>query len=122
MFCRTLTAKGAVIRWCEDAVTTEPVAPERATRSWVLTRERRIGNTWSRVHVALAESRLDRSTTRLRLLGIVIKLVGVGIARLAVGVGYRDVGRRARGERDVARGFGVLLGLVGSRIEEYRRE
>jgi succinoglycan biosynthesis protein ExoM len=121
MMTRTLSARGGVIRWCEEAVVDDPVPRDRATRAWVLARELRTGSTWSRVHLALAESRLGR----LRVLGS-LTLLGAGLVvrgslRRAAGGLSRDLVRAAGGQREVARGRGVLAGVRGRRVEEYGR-
>jgi len=122
LFTGQLAAAGGVIRWCERAVTSEPVPPERATRTWVLARERRIGNTWSRVHLVLAHGRVETTAVVLRLLMGGMKLLAFGVIRFAAGIVGGDLGRRAVGECEIARGRGLLLGLRGGRVEEYRRD
>lgn len=122
LFTRQLTARGGVIRWSRRAVTSEPVPPERATREWVLARERRLGNTWSRVHLVLAEgSTTRRLATTARLLLLAAKLLATGALRVVIGKATRNIGRWAFGERHIARAGGLLMGVRGGRVEEYRR-
>ncbi|ACQ79266.1 glycosyl transferase family 2 [Beutenbergia cavernae DSM 12333] len=121
LFSRQLTARGGVIRWRDDAVTSEPVVPERATRSWVLRRERRTGSTWSRVHLVLAAGAGARVRVGARLAMTAAVLVVRGVARVLLGALTRDLGRRAHGQRELARAAGVLTGLVGGHVEEYAR-
>jgi glycosyltransferase involved in cell wall biosynthesis len=122
LFTRQLTARGGEIRWSRRAVTSEPVPPERATRDWVLARERRLGNTWSRVHLVLAEgSTSGRLATMARLLMLTAKLLATGALRFVIGKATGNLGRRAFGERHIARARGLLMGLRGERVEEYRR-
>jgi glycosyltransferase involved in cell wall biosynthesis len=121
LFTRQLTKRGGVIRWCDDAVTSEPVPKERATREWVLARERRVGNTWSRVHLVLAEDGGSMLRTRARLMLSLLEAAAKGAVRFVVGLATRNLRSRARGERDLNWARGVLLGLRGGRVEEYRR-
>ncbi len=121
MLTHALTAAGGTIRWCEDAVVLDPVPQHRATRSWVLAREHRTGCTWSAVHLALAHGVRAGVAVRLHLVALGAALVARGAAlRLAATVSRSDVAR-ARGDRDVARGTGVLRGAGGGEVEEYAR-
>ena len=54
MFTLQLTRRGGTIRWAEDAVVIEQEDPARLTRSWLLMRVFRFGNTSARVRIALA--------------------------------------------------------------------
>lgn len=121
LFTGQLVARGGVIRWCENAVTVEPTPPERATREWVLARERRVGNTWSRVHLVLATGRAATLKTCLWLLAIAAKSFAVGAARWSVGTATGNLSARARGSCAVARARGLVLGVVGGSVDEYRR-
>lgn len=121
LFTRQLTAGGGVIRWAEHAVTSEPVPPERATREWVLARDARIGNAWSRTHLVLADGRRKTTTTAAWLFALAAKLAVTGTYRTATGLLLDDLSRRARGARDLARARGLVMGVLGRRIEEYRR-
>ena len=68
MLTHTLVHLGGVIRWCNEAVAYEPVPENRATREWVLRRETRTGNGWSRVALTLTSSRSERLRTRIDLI------------------------------------------------------
>lgn len=120
-FTRQLTRHGGVIRWCERAVTFEPTPPERSSRTWVLARDRRIGNAWCRVHLMIAHDRWKMMTTTIWLATGAVRLCVTGGGRLLSGLLTGDIGRRARGERQLARARGLAMGLLGARIEEYRR-
>lgn len=121
LFTRQLVAHGGIIRWCADAVTVEPTPADRATREWVLARDRRTGNSWSRVHLALADAMHKRLATAGWLLLLASKLILLGSLRRLAGLVGDDIGQRARGEREHARARGLLSGLVGRRVEEYKR-
>ena len=120
-FTRQFVGCGGVIRWCDEAVTSEPTPQERSTREWVLARDRRVGNTWSRTHLMLADTRPARGIAACRLVGLAAKLSLFGAVRLAVGRARSDLASRARGERDIARARGLLMAIRGMRVEEYRR-
>lgn len=121
MLTRSLTAAGGTIRWAPDAVVLDPVPEARATREWVLSRERRTGSTWSRVHLALAPSTGARVAQWLRLVALGSALVVRGTVTRVTSRPAGALRRRARGEREVARGAGVLRGVLGQRLEEYGR-
>lgn len=121
MLTRSLTSRGGVIVWCEEAVVGDPVPPERATRAWVLKREYRMASTWSRVHLALADAGWPRARQGLSLTRTGLGLLARGAGRRVVGTVRRSLGTRALGERDLAKGRGVFAGLVGRRVEEYGR-
>jgi cellulose synthase/poly-beta-1,6-N-acetylglucosamine synthase-like glycosyltransferase len=121
MLTRSLTARGGVIVWCEEAVLVDPVPPDRATRSWVLRREYRMGSTWSRVHLAVAPPGRARARQAAGLAVLGGGLLARGALRAAAGRATRTLGSRAEGERELARGRGVLAGVVGRRVEEYGR-
>lgn len=121
MFSRQLVVNGGTIIWCDEAVVSEPVTAERATRRWVLRRDFRAGTTWGRVRVALVRRGAARTITRLLLVargGFLVSRAAVGWLLDAV-IG-RGIGRPKR-ERAVASGLGVLWGAFGFRFEEYGR-
>lgn len=121
LITRQLTKAGGVIKWCSTAVTREPAPPERTTREWVLARERRVGNTWSRVHLVLAGGGAGRVKTSAWLLALACKLSLAGWSRRGAGVFSRRLEHRAVGECEVARARGVIAGVFGGAVEEYRR-
>ena len=69
MFTLQLARRGGSIRWAEDAVVIEQEDPKRFTRSWVLMRTFRFGNTSARVRIALAPTGFRRAVARWRALG-----------------------------------------------------
>jgi hypothetical protein len=121
LFTRQLTAAGGVIRWCERAVATEPVPPERATRAWVLQRELRTGSTWSRVQLTLAGAGGRPAGAFVRLVVTAGSLTARGLVNLARGLARADSSARATGQRELWRACGVLAGVLGRHVEEYRR-
>jgi succinoglycan biosynthesis protein ExoM len=121
LLTRTLSRRGGVIRWCEEARASEIVPTARADRRWVLRRNVRVGNVWSRVHLELADSRRERLTTRASLLARGTVRAARGVLLAGRGLVMRDIGRRAAGECHVAAGLGVLSGAWGRVVTEYLR-
>ncbi len=121
LFTRRLTASGARLLWCDEAVVTDVVPPERATRDWVLRRRLRIGNSRSRTEIALATTPAARLAARVRLLGAGAVRIGGGGLRWLWGAVLRDVRRRATGARALASGSGMAGGALGYVYVEYRR-
>lgn len=121
LLTRTLSRRGGVIRWCQEAETTETVPAARADRHWVLRRNRRIGNAWSRIHLELAASRRERLTTRASLLARGNVRVARGAVLTVAGHVTHNVGRTAAGECHVATGLGMLSGASGRVVTEYLR-
>lgn len=121
MFTLQLTRRGGTIRWAEDAVVIEQEDPKRFTRSWVLMRTFRFGNTSARVRIALARSRARRLVERLRALGRgTLRAVG-GSVRWGFGAVSGSVRHRAYGLRTATRGLGMMAGAVGYAHDEYGR-
>jgi succinoglycan biosynthesis protein ExoM len=121
MLTRTLSRRGGVIRWCQEAEVSEAVPAGRADRRWVLRRNRRVGNAWSRIHLELAASRREQLSTRASLLARGALRVVRGGLQAVWGLATRDLGRRAAGECHVAAGLGVLSGASGRVVTEYLR-
>lgn len=121
LFTRTLTASGARLVWCDEAVVTDVVPAARATRSWVLRRRLRIGNSLSRTELALARSARARLRTRLSLLGRGGARLGGGALRMALGAAGRSVRLRSTGARTFVRGLGIVAGACGYTYTEYAR-
>jgi succinoglycan biosynthesis protein ExoM len=121
LFTRQLTSAGERLLWCQEALVTDQVPAARITRSWVLQRAFRSGNSWSLTSVELARGRSARLRTRVRLSADgLIRLAG-GSARVVAGVLLRSVEQNARGRRTLARGAGLLSGAFGYVFAEYRR-
>lgn len=121
MFTRQLTARGGTIRWAEDAVVTEQEEAIRFTRRWVLMRTFRFGNTAARVDIALAESAGMRVAQRLRAAARGSARIAGGGARWVRGAVLGSLSDRARGERTVYRGAGMLAASFGHAHDEYGR-
>lgn len=121
LFTRQLSARGGRMVWCDEAIVVDVVPADRVTRSWVLRRAYRSGNTWSRTSIVLAPDRARRAVVRARLCAQGSVRVAGGLARLAVGLLTGSMAQRARGRRTLARGAGMLSGVVGVVYLEYGR-
>lgn len=119
LFTRQFVQWGARIVWAENAVVVEREESSRFTREWVLRRTFRFGNTRSRVALALSPSGGRRVVTRLWLVTLGLARVLVGYALFGVGAFTNSLPRRARAERTVARGRGMVAGAFGHVHNEY---
>jgi succinoglycan biosynthesis protein ExoM len=121
LFSRQLVAAAGPLIWCDEAVVTDVVPAARSTREWVLRRQLRSGNSWSRTALMLSGTGAGRLRLRLRLTAMGgLRLAG-GPAQWLLGQLTGDVGRRARGAKATARGIGILMGAYGLNYAEYRR-
>lgn len=121
LFTRELVARGGRILWCDEAFVVDVVPASRLTRTWVLRRAYRTGNTEARVSVDLAGGGPRRTLARLRETARgIVRLAGGG-TRWAVGVLKRSLGDRARGLRTISRGRGMIAGAWGRIYSEYAR-
>jgi succinoglycan biosynthesis protein ExoM len=121
LFTRRLVAAEGPLVWCDEAVVTDVVPAARATRSWVLRRHFRSGNSWSRTSLMLAGSPAARLALRLRYSLLGGARLAAGLVRSALGVVRRDLRDRAAGRKTAVRGLGMLLGAWGYGYVEYRR-
>lgn len=121
LFTLQLTRGGGTIRWAEDAVVVEQDDPARHTRSWILMRVFRFGNTSARVRIALAPTAALRLVERVLALGRGATRAVGGSMRWAFGMVSRSTLHRAHGLRIASRGFGMIAGAVGYAHDEYGR-
>lgn len=121
MFTRTLHRRGGALIWCDEAVVIDVVPAARVTRDWVLRRAFRSGSSWSVTSLKLAESSRDRALVKLHLTGRgAVRVLGGG-ARLVAGTLGRSMAQRAKGQRTMARGAGMVSGAWGFVYAEYKR-
>jgi glycosyltransferase involved in cell wall biosynthesis len=113
--------RGGRFVWCDEAVVEDAVPASRATRSWVLRRAYRMGNTGVRARVHVAPGPAHRWAARGAGLAQGTLRVAGGAAQVLLGLLTRSLARRARGTRTVARGAGMLAGAVGHVYAEYAR-
>lgn len=121
LFTRMLSASGARLVWCDDAVVYDVVPAARLTREWVLQRYFRSGNTWSRTSVVLAQSRSERLIARVALTASGGARVLGGLAVWLGGALGRSTAKHAGGMRTLNRGMGMVTGAWGYVYSEYRR-
>lgn len=121
LFSRSLTRAAGLLVWCDEAVVVDRVPAARVTRSWVLHRAFRSGNSWSRTTVELAGSGTDRLRRRAQLTGVAAVRLAGGGARCILGTLIGSMSLQARGARTLARGAGMAAGAIGYTYSEYRR-
>jgi glycosyltransferase involved in cell wall biosynthesis len=122
LFTRTLVRRGARLVWCDEAVVYDRVPASRLTRQWVLRRARRSGNSASRVALALAGSVAARAGVRTGYFARGVARIAAGSARRVVGAMTGSVAHDARGRRTTERGIGMVTGILGHVVYEYRRD
>jgi succinoglycan biosynthesis protein ExoM len=121
LFSREARVQGRSFRACPDAVVDDVVPAERITRTWVLKRAYRMGNSWSRTLLVVTDGGLRRWTTRLRLtLGGAARVVA-GAGQRALGVVTGSLPRHAQGTCLIYRGAGIVAGAWGHEYAEYAR-
>jgi glycosyltransferase involved in cell wall biosynthesis len=121
LFTRTLERAGLPMVWCDEAVVIDMVPAARMTRSWVLARARRSGNSASRAELALASSAGQRLGVRVRYVGRGLVRVAGGSARVVLGSLRRQDVQQLTGRRNVMRGRGMISGAFGRVVYEYKR-
>lgn len=120
LFTRSLHRAGARIVWCDEAVVTDVVPRSRLTRSWVLQRAYRSGNSDAMTALALDGAGIHlRTRGRFLRRGIVRTVTGGTALLLGSLTGRQPL--QARGARTMARGRGMLGGVFGRAFEEYSR-
>lgn len=107
--------------WCAEATVTDVVPAPRLTRDWVLRRAFRSGNSWGRVNIELSESWSAQVRARVEALGAGLMRLAGGAVRFVVGIATGSLGHRARGQRTMARGGGMVAAAVGITYFEYKR-
>lgn len=122
LFTRSLVLRGGLMVWCDEAVVVDNVPLSRLTRSWVLRRALRSGNSYSRVSLELARDRIHNAAIRVKLMGPGTLRFAGGTSRYALGVLTQSLPHKAKGSRTAARGLGMMLGAFGYVYSEYRRK
>jgi len=121
LFTRQLIARGGVVVFAPRAGVIDKVPATRMTRRWTLRRQYRVGTTWSRTAVELAQPGPRRLLTRVQLTAGGGARVGVGAIRHAFGRATGSLTHQARGSRTLRRGLGMAAGAWGGTITEYQR-
>jgi exopolysaccharide biosynthesis glycosyltransferase PssC len=112
LFFRQAVACGLTIRWAEQALVYDSIPRSRMRWSWIFRRQYRIGNTF-----AVSERILGRRSLLIRRSLVGIARVGGGVLVLPMLVVSPYYGMR--GVTHMLRGLGMLVGLMGHRLEEY---
>lgn len=121
LFTRSLVKAGRRIVYAASAAVFDKVPASRMTRAWGRQRYFRVGNTWSRTSIELADGRVERSVLRARLTVLGLARAGYGAMRAGLGLLTGSLDHRARGERAIVRGLGMVTGAWGRAYVEYRR-
>jgi len=119
LFTRQLVRAGGRIVWCDEAVLDDEWPADRLQRRWLLHRSFSHGNTAAVVDALLAPAGPRRAGVRLRRAAGGAGRVVLGLCRWAVGSVTGDLRHRARGQRGVYRGAGMVSGAVGRVYQEY---
>lgn len=122
LFTRKLAASGGRMLWCDEAFVVDRVPESRLSRSWVLRRALRSGNSAVRVSLELSGHPLQRLATRFRSLASGALRMAGGTARFGAGLVTGSLSLRARGLRTLARGTGMASGAFGYVYSEYKRK
>jgi succinoglycan biosynthesis protein ExoM len=116
LFFLRATDAGFRLVWADDAVVHETVPPERVRLAWLLRRAYRMGTAWT-----VCERRVrpgaGRRVVRIAK-GFGWMASGAGALPLAV---VRGPAAAVEGMRRICRGAGILAGLAGIPVLEYRR-
>jgi len=122
LFTGELTRAGGRIVWCAEAVVDDIVPTGRNNRRFSLARRFAQSSTNVRVDQMLAGSRRDRVQGCLRWLVVGAGQIAKGAPAAVIGRATENLHVRARGERKVASGLGVLAGCVGLTSTPYARK
>lgn len=121
LFSRRLTAGGARITWCAEALVDEIVRPDRVDRRWLLLRTFSYGSIDARIALTLAGSPAARTVARVRAVGSGLARIGFGTLRWAYGRLRRSLRQDSFGTQTLVRGCGLVGGALGFSIDRYRR-
>jgi succinoglycan biosynthesis protein ExoM len=108
---------GARAIWSAHAVVLARVPPERSRAKWVFRRGVRIGNTTARVERELRPTLRTVTIRAAKAAG----WVATGLGRLLAGALCRRPAATSAGLYHLGRGLGMIAGLMGRPVMEYRR-
>lgn len=116
-----IVAVGGVIEWCDEAVATEQVPPERVTHGWMRRRSFRAGTSWSRAELRTANSTSRRARKASAI--ILRSTIRIVISTVLAGTGFlrRSDTISARNMRTVYSHIGAIAGLIGGQVNDYSR-
>jgi succinoglycan biosynthesis protein ExoM len=122
LFAMALDRAGERMVWCDEAIVYDVVPPARATRTWVMQRAYRMGNSWARSALAMERYAHGRVYVRTGLLARGAARVVAGLFRAFAGKISARPADHARGLRTLARGRGLIAGCFGRVHVEYVRD
>jgi succinoglycan biosynthesis protein ExoM len=108
-----LLARGADLRWCQEACVWEWVPPERLRARWLLRRAFRAGCAHGRITRRAAQAGAGTALPR----AVAVCVAAVALLPFAA---LRGAERRLRAAMRVCGAAGRVWGLLGGRFEEYR--
>jgi len=121
LFTQQLVRSGGSLLWCDEAVVFDHIPDERFNRAWVLKRAYRGGTVAVTVDRFLEPGFGSELLTRGRHAIGGGGRVLLGALRVGWGAIRNDMRHRARGERGLARGAGMLAGAFGYTYQEYAK-
>ena len=120
LLCARLVAAGGRIHWSATARTAELYPAERLTMAWLRRRWHRNGANMVAIDLALAGTPSDRARIRLRRGAEgAVRVTAAPVLYLAAVRGEDREYRRARAQRQLFQGVGLLGGVLGRRVVAY---
>jgi succinoglycan biosynthesis protein ExoM len=116
-FFRQMVARGGVIAYAAEATATELIPPARLTANYMLRRSFRMGNTLSFCDRKLHGTPLAIAVRLFKGIAHIL----LGSLRLIRPALLRNTGGIVMAACELARGLGMLTGLVGQTFQEYSR-
>ena len=122
LLAHQILAAGGRIEWCNEAIVSEPVPPERVTRQWMRQRVYRSGASWARAVIATAPGRYGRWKARITIALRSIMRILISVVFIGYGLVSRDEKCTASNARMMYSLAGALSALLGARqVEDYSR-
>lgn len=115
LFSKLLDA-GARMTWCDEAIVTESVGPDRIRLTWLLRRSFRAGQSW--LYSQARDNQSSRKATKWRLALRSLRSLGYSVPAFLVLAPFSR-SRAARKLRSSAYDLGVLSATFGHRYFEY---
>lgn len=121
LITRQIIQAGGRVVWSDQAVVIDHVTSERLTPQWLRKRGRRVGNTHSRVSLALTLTPRERRRARAKLATKGALLVVAGSTMSAIGGLTGNDELAGAGSWRRSRGHGILSGARGHVAYDYLR-
>ena len=117
LFFRKLLANGGSIAYAERATAWEILPPERRSLGFTLKRSFRRGNS-----LAICDLRLRGDAGRMMLRALKgVAIVAIGVVQVVPFAVLRGTAAAVASASEIARGAGMLAGLIGVSYQAYRR-